>query len=73
MLALTRIKHIGLRISDYETSKSCYQQLGFKPISGPSGPEPVAIMLPLLVSILISFSMRKVTKNTTYSWHLKQN
>jgi len=44
MLALTKINHIGLRISHYETSKAFYQRFGFEHISGPSGPEPVAIM-----------------------------
>lgn len=45
MLTLTKINHIGLRISHYEATKHFYHLLGFEHISGPSGPEPVAIML----------------------------
>lgn len=45
MLTLTRINHIGLRVSNYEITKAFYSRLGFEHISGPSGPEPVAIMI----------------------------
>ncbi|MBW3695083.1 VOC family protein [Vibrio sp. T187] len=44
MKQITRINHIGLRVSDFETSKAFYTQLGFEYITGPSGPEPVAIV-----------------------------
>lgn len=44
MLALTRVNHIGLRVSDFATSRDFYAKLGFKYITGPSGPEPVAIV-----------------------------
>lgn len=44
MLGLTRVNHIGLRVSDFETSRDFYAKLGFKYVAGPSGPEPVAIV-----------------------------
>ncbi|NQZ90999.1 MAG: VOC family protein [Moritella sp.] len=44
MLGLTRVNHIGLRVSDFETSRDFYAKLGFQYVTGPSGPEPVAIV-----------------------------
>ena len=44
MKQLTRVNHIGIRVSDFETSRNFYDQLGFKFIAGPTGPEPVAIV-----------------------------
>ena len=44
MQTITRINHIGLRVSDFETARDFYAQLGFKYITGPGGPEPVAII-----------------------------
>ncbi len=44
MKEITRINHIGLRVSDLDTSREFYEQLGFDFIVGPVGPEPVAIM-----------------------------
>ena len=44
MKEITRINHIGLRVSDLETSRHFYEKLGFEFIVGPIGPEPVAIM-----------------------------
>ena len=44
MKEITGINHIGLRVTDLEKAKNFYQQLGFKFIIGPVGPEPVAIM-----------------------------
>ena len=44
MLTITRINHIGLRVSNYDIAREFYNQLGFKSITGPTGPEPVAIM-----------------------------
>jgi lactoylglutathione lyase len=44
MMNISRINHIGLRVSDYEAARDFYQQLGFAPIGGPGGPEPVAIV-----------------------------
>lgn len=44
MQGITRINHIGIRVSHFEVARDFYAQLGFKYISGPSGPEPVAIM-----------------------------
>jgi len=41
---ITRINHLGLRVKDLNVSRNFYQQLGFKFIAGPIGPEPVAIM-----------------------------
>jgi lactoylglutathione lyase len=44
MNSITRINHIGLRVSDFETACEFYSKLGFKYITGPGGPEPVAIV-----------------------------
>ncbi len=44
MQGITRINHIGIRVSHFEVSRDFYAQLGFKYVSGPSGPEPVAIV-----------------------------
>lgn len=44
MKQLTRVNHIGIRVSDFITSRDFYAQLGFEYITGPTGPEPVAIV-----------------------------
>ncbi len=44
MKEITRINHIGLRVSNLETTREFYEKLGFEFIIGPIGPEPVAIM-----------------------------
>ncbi len=44
MKEITRINHLGLRVSDLEKSRAFYERLGFEFIVGPIGPEPVAIM-----------------------------
>ncbi|MEH6403668.1 MAG: VOC family protein [Sneathiella sp.] len=44
MKEISRVNHIGLRVSDLETSREFYEQLGFVFIAGPLGPEPVAIV-----------------------------
>ena len=44
MKQITKINHVGLRVRDLEKSRTFYEQLGFKFIIGPIGPEPVAIM-----------------------------
>jgi len=44
MKEITRINHIGLRVSNLEITRTFYQKLGFEFIVGPIGPEPVAIM-----------------------------
>ncbi|MGY3571023.1 VOC family protein [Vibrio sp. SCSIO 43135] len=44
MKEISRINHIGLRVSSFETARDFYSQLGFEYITGPSGPEPVAIV-----------------------------
>jgi len=38
------INHIGIRVSDLDTARKFYQQLGFIFILGPVGPEPIAVM-----------------------------
>jgi len=42
--AITRINHVGLRVSDLAQTREFYEKLGFVFIVGPVGPEPVAIM-----------------------------
>lgn len=44
MKEITRINHVGLRVSDLEITRRFYEALGFEFIVGPVGPEPVAIM-----------------------------
>ena len=44
MKEFSRINHIGLRVSNFEVARDFYSQLGFEYITGPGGPEPVAIV-----------------------------
>ncbi len=44
MKHITRINHVGLRVSNLETARCFYEKLGFEFVAGPLGPEPVAIM-----------------------------
>lgn len=44
MEQISRINHIGLRVRDFETARDFYAKLGFEYITGPGGPEPVAIV-----------------------------
>ena len=44
MKEITRINHVGLRVKSLEVSRAFYEMLGFEFITGPLGPEPVAIM-----------------------------
>lgn len=44
MKEITRINHVGLRVSSLELARDFYEKLGFEFIVGPIGPEPVAIM-----------------------------
>ena len=44
MKEITRINHVGLRVSSLQQSREFYEKLGFEFIVGPIGPEPVAIM-----------------------------
>ena len=44
MKEISGINHVGIRVTDLETARQFYQQLGFEFIIGPIGPEPVAIM-----------------------------
>ena len=44
MQEISRINHVGIRVSDLQQSREFYALLGFNFIAGPIGPEPVAIM-----------------------------
>ena len=44
MIPVKRINHVGIRVSDLKTTRDFYEQLGFRFLAGPLGPEPVAIM-----------------------------
>jgi lactoylglutathione lyase len=44
MIDISRINHVGLRVTNLEVTRAFYEKLGFKFIIGPVGPEPVAIM-----------------------------
>jgi lactoylglutathione lyase len=44
MKEITRINHVGLRVRDLEISRRFYENLGFKFLAGPVGPEPAAII-----------------------------
>ena len=44
MQEIVGINHIGIRVTDLKKARQFYEQLGFKFIAGPIGPEPVAIL-----------------------------
>ena len=44
MKEITRINHVGLRVTSLDTTRAFYEKLGFEFLVGPVGPEPVAIM-----------------------------
>lgn len=44
MKEIVGINHIGIRVKNLDSARAFYEQLGFKFIVGPVGPEPVAIM-----------------------------
>ena len=44
MKEISGINHVGIRVTGLEKARKFYEQLGFKFIVGPIGPEPVAIM-----------------------------
>ena len=41
---ITGLAHIGIRVHDLARSRHFYETLGFQFITGPIGPEPVAIL-----------------------------
>lgn len=44
MKEITRLNHIGIRVSNLDKAREFYEKIGFDFIVGPIGPEPVAIM-----------------------------
>jgi len=44
MKEIIGINHIGIRVTDLDSARAFYEQLGFIFIAGPMGLEPVAIM-----------------------------
>ncbi len=44
MKEIVGINHVGIRVTDLGKAREFYEQLGFVFITGPIGPEPVAIM-----------------------------
>lgn len=44
MIDIRKINHVGIRVSNLETTRAFYERLGFEFLVGPVGPEPVAIM-----------------------------
>ncbi|MDG2271986.1 MAG: VOC family protein [Halioglobus sp.] len=44
MNEITRLNHIGIRVSNLDKAREFYEKIGFEFIVGPIGPEPVAIM-----------------------------
>ena len=44
MKEISGINHVGIRVTNLDQARRFYEQLGFKFIVGPIGPEPVAIM-----------------------------
>ncbi len=44
MINITRINHVGIRVTDLDVTREFYAKLGFEFIVGPIGPEPVAVM-----------------------------
>ena len=43
MKEITRLNHIGIRVSNLDKAREFYEKIGFEFIVGPIGPEPVAI------------------------------
>ncbi|MDQ6994468.1 MAG: VOC family protein [Mariprofundaceae bacterium] len=44
MNEITAIDHVGIRVFNLDLARAFYEKLGFIFITGPVGPEPVAIM-----------------------------
>lgn len=44
MKEIIGINHIGIRVTNLESARAFYEQLGFIFVIGPIGPEPVAMM-----------------------------
>jgi len=44
MKEITGINHVGLRVRDLNVARAFYENLGFKFLAGPIGPEPVAVV-----------------------------
>ena len=44
MKEIIGINHIGIRVTNLDSARAFYEQIGFIFIVGPIGPEPVAIM-----------------------------
>ena len=44
MKGIVGINHVGIGVASLENARKFYAQLGFVFITGPIGPEPVAIM-----------------------------
>jgi len=44
MKQITRVNHLGIRVTNLTTARNFYEKLGFEFLVGPVGPEPVAIM-----------------------------
>lgn len=44
MKEISGINHVGIRVTNLESARNFYEQLGFVFIVGPIGPEPVAVM-----------------------------
>ena len=44
MEQIAGINHVGIRVTNLQTARAFYEQLGFEFLVGPIGPEPVAIM-----------------------------
>ena len=44
MKEIVGINHIGIRVTNLESARAFYEQLGFVFIVGPIGPEPVAVI-----------------------------
>lgn len=44
MKEIIGINHIGIRVTNLDSAREFYENLGFKFIIGPVGPEPIAVM-----------------------------
>lgn len=44
MKEIIGINHIGIRVTNLDSARKFYENLGFKFIIGPVGPEPIAVM-----------------------------
>lgn len=75
MQQISRIHHVGLRVSSLEVSRAFYAQLGFDFIAGPIGPEPAAIIehpCGININLILNASAQAKAGNVLMDEEIKQ-